>query len=140
MRRHLSLLHNGHIFGDYCIWANVNMWKSYQSLLIPQVPCRLAPGLSGNVRSYTISINKETVEQEYICTTDSNQCSYTWSVASHEIANFTVSVAANNVIGQSDAVYCTTTSIGEHEYRPFQVTFFYTNHCSATFPYSAHVT
>ena len=117
-------MHNGRIFGDYCIWANVNMWKSYQSLHIPQVPCRLAPGLSGNVRSYTISINKETVEQEYICTTDSNQCSYTWSVASHEIANYTVSVAANNVIGQSDAAYCTTTSIGEHEYRPFQVTFF----------------
>lgn len=59
-------------------------------------------------------MNKETVEQEYICTTDSKQCSYTTNVASNKMINYTVSVVANNVIGQSDTVYCTTTSIGEH--------------------------
>ena len=76
----------------------------------------MAPGLISNVRSYTLSVNKQTVDQEYICTKDSEQCSYAWNVADHEATNYMVSVAANNVVGQSFTKNCTTTPIGEHYY------------------------
>ena len=83
-----------------------------------QTPCHLAPGLSSNVRSYTVSVNKQTVEQEYICANDSELCSYDWNVADHETVNYTVSnymitVAGNNVVGQGVIKNCTTTPIGE---------------------------
>ena len=73
----------------------------------------MAPGLSSNVRSYTVSVNKRTVKQEYVCIKDSEQCSYTWNVADYETVNYMVSVAANNVVGQSVIKNCTTTPIGE---------------------------
>ena len=73
----------------------------------------MAPGLSSNVRSYTVSVNKQTVEQEYVCANDSEQCSYTWNVADYETVNYTVSVAGNNVVGQGVTKNCTTTLIGE---------------------------
>ena len=73
----------------------------------------MAPGLSSSVRSYTVSVNKQTVEQEYVCVSDSEQCSYTWNVADYETVNYTVSVTANNVVGQGVTKNCTTTPIGE---------------------------
>ena len=77
----------------------------------------MAPGLSNNVRSYAVSVNKQTVEQKYICTKELELCSYTWNVAYNETANYMVSVAANNVVGQGVAKNCTATPIGEHETR-----------------------
>jgi len=69
------------------------------------------------VRSYTLSVNKQTVEQEFVCVSDSEQCYYAWNVADHEAGNYVVSVAANNVVGQSVTKNCTTTPIGEHKLR-----------------------
>ena len=82
-------------------------------LNIHQVPCVLNSGLSNNIRSYTLSINKQTVDQEYICTNDSEQCFYAWNVAEHTEVNYMVSVAANNVIGRSSTKNCTMTPIGK---------------------------
>ena len=81
-----------------------------------QTPCHqnlIAPGLSSKVRNYTVSVNKQTVEQEYVCVSDSELCSYAWNVADHETVNYTVSIAANNVIGQGLTRNCTTTPIGK---------------------------
>ena len=81
-----------------------------------QVPCHqnlIVPELSSNVTSYTVSVNKQTVEQEYVCVSDSEQCSYAWNDADHNAVNYTVSVAANNVVGQGVIKNCTTTPIGE---------------------------
>ena len=81
-----------------------------------QTPCHqnlMAPGLSSHVRSYAVSVNKQTVEQEYICTNVSELCSYAWNVADYEAVNYMVSVAANNVVGQGVTKNCTTTAIGK---------------------------
>ena len=84
-----------------------------------QAPCYqhlIAPGLSSNVRSYTVSVNKQsnkTFQQEFVCDSESDQCSYTWNVADHEAVKYMVSVAANNVVGQSVTKNCTTTLIGQ---------------------------
>lgn len=84
-----------------------------------QAPCYqhlIAPGLSSNVRSYTVSVNKQsnkTFQQEFVCDSESDQCSYTWNVSDHEAVNYMVSVAANNVVGQSVTKNCTTTLIGQ---------------------------
>ena len=78
----------------------------------------MAPGLSSNVNSYTLSVNKQTVEQEFVCVSDSEPCYYAWNVADNVVGNYVVSVAANNVVGQSVTKNCTTTPIGEHKPRP----------------------
>ena len=95
----------------------MNVLAACSSLVFShQVPCHqnlVAPGLSSNVTSYTVSVNKQTVEQEYVCVSDSEQCSYAWNDADHNAVNYTVSVAANNVVGQGVIKNCTTTPIGE---------------------------
>ena len=84
-----------------------------------QAPCYqhlIASGLSSSIRSYTVSVNKQsnkTFKQEIVCDSESDQCSYTWNVADHEAVNYMVSVAANNVVGQSVTKNCTTTLIGQ---------------------------
>ena len=75
----------------------------------------MVPGLSNNVSCYAVSVNKQTVEQEYVCVSDSEQCSYAWNDADHNAVNYTVSVAANNVVGQGVTMNCTTTPISEHK-------------------------
>ena len=75
----------------------------------------MAPGLSSNVSSYALSVNEQTVEQEHICINDSELCSYAWNVVDHNAVNYMVSVAANNVVGQSVIKNCTTTPIGERK-------------------------
>ena len=93
-----------------CVDSLFNTCFSHQTSCLQNL---MAPGLSGIVRSYTLSVNKRTVEQEYICTKDSEQCSYAWNVSANEATNYMVSVAANNVVGQSVTKNCTTTPIGE---------------------------
>ena len=73
----------------------------------------MAPELSSKVRSYNVSVNEQTVQQKYICTNDSEQCSYAWNVADHNAVNYTVSVTANNVVGQSVTKSCTNTPISK---------------------------
>ena len=81
-----------------------------------QTQCsEMAPGLSNNVSCYAVSVNKQTVEQKYVCVSDSEQCSYAWNDADHNAVNYTVSVAANNMVGQGVTKNCTTTPISEHK-------------------------
>ena len=106
----------GDVVHDYtCVHVNVLAACSTVAFS-HQTPCHqnlIAPGLSSNVRSYALSVNRQTVEQKYICTNDSELCSYAWNVVDHSAVNYMVSVAANNVVGQSVTKNCTTTPISK---------------------------
>ena len=116
-----------HLWAGKRMWfinalMRVCMWMCWQPAPVRylffshQIPCHLTPGLNNKVRSYTLSVNKETVEQDYVCTNNSDVCSYTWNVADNDAVNYMVSVAANNVVGQSVRKNCTTTPVGEQLY------------------------
>ena len=51
------------------------------------------------------------MEQSHLCTGE--QCTFSWEVAEQGTTSYKVSVAANNVVGQGEAVVCRPVPVGE---------------------------
>jgi len=88
----------------------------YSCLTNQVIVDEIAPGLNAEVNNYTIAVtngNKQILEQAYLCMSNSEWCSYTWKVTNQGEASYSVSVAANNLVGQGETTPCTPAPIGE---------------------------
>ena len=52
------------------------------------------------------------MKQKHLCT--GQWCTYSWKVTDRGLTDYKVSVAANNVVGQGEAVVCRPVPVGEH--------------------------
>lgn len=94
-----------------------DIMRSCVSCLTNQVIVdEIAPGLNAEVNNYKIAVtngNEQILEQAYLCMSNSEWCSYTWKVTNQGEAIYSVSVAANNLVGQGETTDCTPAPIGE---------------------------